>query len=183
MSIYKEYEDKMSKTVDALSDELNTLRAGRANPAILNKLVIDYYGVATPITQVGNVTVPEARTLIFQPWDASVLPEVEKEIQKSDIGINPQNDGKVLRLTFPQLTEERRKEIVKSVKKYGEDSKVSIRGVRRDANDQFKKMLKESAMTEDDLKDAEKDLQKIIDKKIEEINKLVADKEKELLEL
>ena len=177
------YSDKMSKTIRALGEELATLRAGRANPAVLNKLVIDYYGVATPVTQVGSVSLPEARTIVFQAWDASILKEVEKAIQKSDIGINPVNDGKSLRLTFPPLTEDRRRELTKTVKKYGEEAKVSVRAIRRDAMDYFKKMQKDKVITEDDLKDAEKELQNITDKKIAEIDKLIVEKDKEIMEI
>lgn len=182
-SLYKPFSEKMEKTISYLNEELTTMRAGRANPAILNKLTIEYYGVPTPVTQVGSVSVPEARTIVFQPWDASVLKAVEKEIQKSDIGINPNNDGKVLRLTFPPLTEDRRRELTKSVKKYGEDSKVAIRGIRRDAIEFFKSLKKDSTITEDDLKEAEKELQNMTDKKVAEIDKLVAEKEKELMEI
>lgn len=182
-SLYSPYAEKMGKTISVLTEELTTMRAGRANPAILNKLTIEYYGVTTPVTQVGSVSVPEARTIVFQPWDASVLKEVEKAIQKSDIGINPNNDGKVLRLTFPPLTEDRRRELSKTVKKNGEESKVAIRSIRRDAIEFFKSLKKDSAITEDDLKDAEKELQNMTDKKVAEIDKLVAEKEKELMEI
>ncbi len=182
-SMYSSYIEKMTKTISVLSDELGTLRAGRANPAILNKLTIDYYGVQTPITQVGSVSVPEARTIVFQAWDAGVLKEVEKAIQKSDIGINPNNDGKVIRLTFPPLTEDRRRELTKTVRKYGEESKIAIRSIRRDAIESFKNQKKDGKLTEDDLKDAEKELQNITDKKVAEIDKLVAEKEKEIMEI
>jgi len=180
---YKEYSEKMEKVISVLNEEYATLRAGRANPAILNKLMIDYYGVPTPVTQVGSVSVPEARTILFQAWDASVLKEVEKAIQRSDIGINPSNDGKVIRLSFPPLTEDRRKELTKTVKKYGEEAKVSVRTIRRDAVENFKKMEKNGTFTEDDLKDAEKEMQNITDKKIAEIDKLIEGKEKEIMEI
>lgn len=182
-SLFQPYSEKMSKSVSVLADELTTMRAGRANPAILNKLTIDYYGVPTPVTQVGSVSVPEARTIVFQAWDGSVLKEVEKAIQKSDIGINPNNDGKVLRMTFPPLTEERRKELTKTVRKYGEETKIAIRSIRRDAIDHFKNLKKDSVLTEDDLKDAEKELQNMTDKKVAEVDKMVAEKEKEIMEI
>jgi len=180
---FKSYSEKMAKTLSVLNDELATMRAGRANPAILNKLTIDYYGVATPVTQVGSVSVPEARTILFQAWDAGSLKEVEKAILKSDIGITPNNDGRALRLTFPPLTEERRKELTKTVRKYGEEAKIAIRAVRRDAIDHFKSLKKDSTITEDDLKDAEKELQNITDKNIAEVDKAVAEKEKEIMEI
>jgi len=182
-TIYNDYTEKMSKIISSLGDEYATLRAGRANPAILNKLMIDYYGVPTPITQVGSVSVPEARTILFQAWDASALKEVEKAILKSDIGINPNNDGKAIRLSFPPLTEDRRKELTKTVKKYGEEAKISIRSIRREAIEHFKKMQKESVITEDDLKNAEKEIQNITDKKVEEIDKLIENKDKEIMEI
>ena len=177
------YTDKMSKTISVLHEELSSLRAGRANPAVLNKLTIDYYGQETPITQIGSVSVPEARVILFQPWDNSVLKEVEKAIQKSDIGINPNNDGKAIRLVFPPLTEERRKELSKTVKKYGEESKVAIRAIRRDAIESFKAMKKASKITEDDLSEAEKEMQNKTDKYVAEIDKLVDTKEKEIMEI
>lgn len=180
---YKEIEDKMKKTISVLKEDFAGIRAGRANPAILDKINVDYYGAPTPITQLGNISVPEARIIMIQPWEAKMLKEIEKSIQKSDIGINPNSDGKVLRLIFPPLTEERRKELTKVVKKHGEDAKVSIRAIRRDAIDQFKTMKKNSEMTEDDLKTAEKDVQNITDKFIAEIDKLVELKEKEILEV
>ena len=182
-TMLKQYDEKMSKTINVFGEELATLRAGRANPGILNKLVIDYYGVPTPVTQVGSVSVPEARTIVFQAWDASVLKEVEKAILKSDIGINPNNDGKSLRLTFPPLTEDRRKELTKTVRKYGEEAKVAVRTVRRDAMEHLKKSQKDGILTEDDLKLAEKDMQNLTDKKITEIDKLITEKEKEIMEI
>jgi len=180
---YKDMETKMEKTISVMKDELNSLRAGRANPAVLDKLSVEYYGVATPISQVGSISVPEPRVILIQPWDATLLKEIEKAIQKSDIGINPANDGKAIRLVFPLLTEERRKELVKTTKKYGEECKISVRSVRRDTIDDYKNMKKKGDITEDDLKDAEKDIQKITDKFIEEIDKIIEEKEKEFMEI
>ena len=157
------------------------IRAGRANPAILNKIKVDYYGVPTPINQLAGISVPEARMIVIQPWDASVLKEIEKEILKSDIGINPNNDGKVIRLNFPELNEERRKEIVKDVKKMGDDSKVAIRSIRRDGIDEAKTMQKDGNITEDELRTAEDEIQKITDKKVEQIDKILQIKEKEIM--
>lgn len=180
---YKVIEEKMKKTVGVLKNELNTVRAGRANPSILDRIMINYYGTPTPINQLASVSVPEPRVIVIQPWDASALKEIEKEIQKSDIGINPNNDGKIIRLVFPIPTEERRKELTKTVKKYGEDSKIAIRSIRRDGIEQMKTLKKNSEITEDDLKNAEKDIQNLTDKYIEEIDKLVQLKEKEVLEV
>lgn len=178
---YNEIKEKMSKTISVFSENLAAVRAGRANPAILNKISVDYYGVPTPISQVAGISVPEARLIVIQPWDASILKEIEKEILKSDIGINPNNDGKVIRLSFPELNEERRKEIVKEIKKMAEDAKIAVRAIRRDAIDAFRKMQKDSEITEDDLKSAEDEVQKITDKKIEEIDVILANKEKEVM--
>lgn len=178
---YNEIKEKMSKTLNVFSENLAEIRAGRANPAVLNKIKIDYYGVPTPISQVAGISVPEARLIVIQPWDASVLKEIEKEILKSDIGINPNNDGKVIRLAFPELNEERRKEIVKEIRKIAEDAKVAVRSIRRDAIDAFRKQQKDSEITEDELKMAEDEVQKITDKNIEDIDKLLADKEKEVM--
>jgi ribosome recycling factor len=180
---YKDYEEKMTKAISVLKEELAGLRAGRANPSILDKLTVDYYGTPTPINQLGSISVPEARVIVIQPWEARILKDIEKAIQKSDIGINPSNDGKVIRLVFPVLTEERRKELTKTAKKYGEDSKVAIRSIRRDAIDRFKVQKKNSEITEDDLKDAENDMQKLTDKYIAEIDKIVENKEKEIMEV
>jgi len=180
---YKPFEEKMKKTLNVLVDELASLRAGKANPAVLDRIAIDYYGQMTPINQLGSVAVPEARVIVIQPWDAKVLKEIEKAIQKSELGINPSNDGKVIRLVFPVLTEERRKELNKSVKKFGEDAKVAVRSIRRDAIEHFKAEKKNSKITEDDLKSAEKDIQNITDKYATDIEKLVEAKEKELLEV
>lgn len=179
----KDYEVKMQKTVSVLSGDYAAIRAGRANPAILDKLTVDYYGSPTPINQMAAISVSEARVLVIQPWDASTLKDIEKAIQISDIGINPMNDGKLIRLTFPQLTEERRKEIVKSIGKYAEDSKVAIRSVRRDALDKFKALKKNSELTEDDLKGLEKDMQDLTDKYCKEIDELAKKKEKEIMEI
>lgn len=181
--VYKPILEKMKKTESVLKEELAGIRAGRANPAVLDKINIDYYGVPTPINQLGNISVPEARVIVIQPWEAKILKDMEKAIQKSDIGINPNNDGKVIRLVFPMLTEERRRELTKVVKKLGEDAKVAIRAIRRDANDHFKAQKKNSEITEDDLKDIEKEMQNITDKAIAEIDKLVHLKEQELLEV
>lgn len=180
---YKDIEEKMNKAIHVLKEELSGLRAGRANPAILDRVSVDYYGVPTPINQLGSVSVPEARVIVIQPWDAKILRDIEKAIQKSDIGINPNNDGKVIRLIFPILTEERRKELTKSVKKFGEDSKVAIRAIRRDAIEHFKVQKKNSEITEDDLKDMEEDIQKMTDKFIAEIDKMVEHKDKEIMEV
>lgn len=180
---YKDIDTKMKKTIGVLNEDLAGIRAGRANPAILEKVTVDYYGVPTPINQVGNVSVPEARTLIIQPWDASIVKEVEKSILKSDIGITPNSDGKTIRLNFPPLTEERRKELVKTVHKKGEDAKVAIRAIRRDALDQFKTQKKNSEITEDDLKTIEKDVQDMTDSFIKEIEGIVVAKEKEIMEV
>lgn len=180
---YKDVEDKMNKAISVLKEELAGLRAGRANPAILDRVTVDYYGVPTPINQLGSVSVPEARVIIIQPWDAKILKDIEKSIQKSDIGINPNNDGKVIRLVFPILTEERRKELTKSVKKHGEDSKVAIRSIRRDAIERFKAQKKISEITEDDLKDAEEDIQKRTDKYIIDIDWIIELKDKEIMEV
>lgn len=180
---YAEYNDKMTKTTEALSSQFASVRAGRANPAVLDKIQVEYYGTMTPINQVGTVSAPDARTLLIQPWDTAALKSVERAIQASDLGINPQNDGRAIRLVFPQLTEERRKELVRQVKKYAEDTKVAIRNIRRDAIEKFKAQKKKSEITEDDLKDVEKDLQKLTDDFIKEIDNLAAKKEKELSEI
>jgi len=175
--------EKMEKTISVLAEELGTLRAGRANPAILNKIMVEYYGTPTPLTQIANVSIPEARLIVVQPWDASMLKEIEKEIIKAEIGIMPNNDGKVIRLAFPELNEERRKELVKTVKKMGEESKVSIRSIRRDAMDSVKDQKKNNEITEDEVKSAEAEIQKITDKYVEEIDKIVAAKEKEVMQV
>lgn len=183
MGKYPEIEERMNKRVEGFNGELKTIRAGRANASVLDKIAIDYYGSMTPIAQVGSISSPEPRMLVIQPWDASVLKEIEKAILKSDIGIAPQNDGKLIRLNFPPLTEERRKELVKTVKKYSEEAKVQIRNVRRDALEDYKDMKKKSEITEDDFKNAEKDIQNLTDKYIKEIDEITAAKEKEILEV
>ncbi len=183
MSDYPEFESKMKKTTEVLSQQLEAVRAGRANAAVLNQISVEYYGVATPIQQVASVSVPDPRTLMIQPWDASVLKGIEKAILASELGINPQNDGRVIRLVFPQLTEERRKELAKQVKKYGEEAKVAVRNIRRDAIDKFKKQQKASEITEDDYKNIEKDIQKLTDDYIKEVDVITDKKEKELFEI
>ena len=177
----EKYEEKMQKTLDNLDREFNSIRADRANPHVLDKLKVDYYGSPTPIQQVGNVQVPDARTIVIQPWETSMLKVIERAIQSSDIGINPTNDGKVIRLVFPELTEERRKELAKDVKKKGEGAKVAIRNIRRDANDSFKKMLKKSEITEDDQKEQLDKVQKLTDKHIKKVDEAVDKKTKEIL--
>lgn len=175
------YNSKMSKTVANLESEYNTLRAGRANPHVLDRIMVDYYGQPTPIQQVGNVSIPEPRLIQISPWDTSLLKAIEKAILTSDIGINPSNDGKAIRLVFPELTEERRKELSKEVKKKGEDAKVAIRNIRRDGIDHFKKMNKNHEVTDDELKDYEDDLQKLTDTFVKDIDKHVEDKIKDIL--
>ena len=177
------YEEKMNKTISVFEEKLSEIRAGRANPAILNKITVDYYGVPTPINQVAGISVPEARMILIQPWDMNLLKEIEKEILKSDIGINPNNDGKVIRLNFPELNEERRKEIVKDIRKLAEEAKVAIRSIRRDAMDEAKEMQKKSEITEDDLKNEENEIQKLTDKKVEEIDSMLANKEREVMSI
>lgn len=179
----KDFETKMQKTISVLNSEYATVRAGRANPAILDKVTVEYYGVATPLTQIGTVSVPDPRSILIQPWDAGILKEVEKAILASDIGITPNNDGKAIRLNFPPLTEERRKEIVKTIRKKGEDSKVAIRSIRRDAMDGVKADKKNGEITEDDVKNIENDVQKLTDKYIKEIDTVMAAKEKEIMEV
>ena len=179
----KPYSSKMDKTLEVLAGQFASVRAGRANASVLDRITVEYYGVDTPINQVGSITSPDARTLVIEPWDKSLLKLIEKAIQVSDLGINPQNDGRIIRLVFPQLTEERRKDLTKQIKKYGEDGKVAVRNVRRDAMDAIKNMKKKSEITEDDQKTAEKDLQKVTDDYIKKVDELVAKKEKELMEL
>ncbi len=183
MSNYTEFENRMKKSCEALNIQLGTIRAGRANASVLDQLRVDYYGVPTPVQQVASVAAPDPRSLIIQPWDSSVLKGIEKAILASDLGINPQNDGKAIRLIFPPLTEERRKDLVKQTKKYGEECKIAIRNVRRDAMDFFKKQQKASEITEDDYKDIEKDIQKMTDEYIKDIDKITDEKEKELTEI
>lgn len=179
--ILNETKEKMNKSVDSLKHEFSLLKAGRANPAILERVTVEYYGTPTPLTQVGTVSVPEARMLLIQPWDASILGDIEKAILKADIGVTPNNDGKCIRLAFPMLTEERRKELAKDVKKLAENAKVAVRNVRRDAMDKFKDMKKKSEITEDELKEREKDVQNLTDSAIKDIDALSVEKEKEIM--
>lgn len=179
----KAHEAKMQKTLDVLAKELAAVRAGRANPAVLDKITVEYYGAPTPLNQVAAISTPDPRTLAVQPWDGSVLKAIEKAIQVSDLGINPQNDGKQIRLSFPPLTEERRKELIKGASKTGEEAKVALRNIRRDAMDKFKKLQKSSEITEDDFKNMEKDMQKFTDDFIKKVDELCAKKEKELSEI
>lgn len=178
---YTNLKEKMEKTISVYNEKLSEVRAGRANPAILNKVKIDYYGTPTPINQVAGISVPEARLIVIQPWDASVLKEIEKAILASDIGINPNNDGKVIRLAFPELNEERRKELAKDVRKMAEDAKVAVRSIRREGMDTAKQEQKDGEITEDELKQAENEIQKITDRSIEEIDKILETKEKEIM--
>ena len=180
---YKVYEDKMKKSIEAVISDFDTVRAGRANASVLNRISVDYYGTPTPIQQIASVSTPDARSLLIQPWDASVLKGIEKAILASDLGLNPQNDGRTIRLVFPALTEERRRDLVKQVKKYGEEAKVAVRNIRRDAMDKFKAQKKKSEITEDDLKIIEKDLQKLTDDYIKEVERIADEKEKELMEI
>lgn len=175
------YEEKMKKTLAALESDYSTIRVGRANPKVLDKITVDYYGTPTPLNQVGNITVPEARLIEIKPWESSLLKAIEKAINMSDLGINPSNDGKVIRLVFPELTEERRKELTKDVKKKGEDSKIAIRNIRRDAVDVFKKQEKKGELSEDVLNDLLDEIQKITDKYITEIDKKIEAKSKDVL--
>ncbi len=178
---YENLKERMEKTINNFTEKLAEVRAGRANPAILNKVKIDYYGTPTPINQVAGVSVPEARLIVIQPWDVSILKEIEKAILASDIGINPNNDGKVIRLAFPELNEERRKELVKDIKKMAEEAKVAIRAVRRDGIEEAKTEQKEGNMTEDELKNAENEIQKLTDQHVEEIDEILSKKEKEIM--
>ena len=175
------YEEKMEKAIDTLVEEFNSIRAGRANPNILNKITVDYYGTPTPLQQVGNISVPEARMILIQPWDVSILGAIEKAILISDLGLTPTNDGKVLRLIFPELTEERRKDLVKDIKKKGENAKIAVRNVRRDANDTFKKQSKNSEISEDEQKDLEDQTQKLTDRFVADIDKRVSEKSQEIM--
>ena len=183
MSDYKEFTEKMEKTCTVQVENFNAVRAGRANAAVLDRITVDYYGSETPIQQVATISTPDPRTLAIQPWDNSIMKAIEKAILSSDLGINPQNDGRIIRLVFPQLTEERRKELIKQVKKYGEEAKVAVRNIRRDAMDKFKKLQKPSEITEDDFKNMEKDMQKFTDDFIKKVDELCAKKEKELSEI
>jgi len=178
---YKVYEEKMKKSIESVSTDFAAVRAGRANASVLNRILVDYYGTPTPIQQVAAIGSPDPRSLLITPWDATCLKAIERAILESDLGINPQNDGKSIRLAFPQLTEERRKELVKQIHKYAENGKVAVRNIRRDAMENFKKQQKASEITEDELKLAEKDLQKMTDDSCKELDKLLENKEKELL--
>ena len=179
--VNKEFDAKMQKTIDVVMSDFASVRAGRANAGVLDRITVEYYGTPTPLNQVAAISSPDPRSLMIQPWDGSLLKAIEKAIQTSDLGINPQNDGKVIRLLFPQLTEERRKELTKQVRKYGEDGKVAIRNIRRDAMDKCKKQQKDGELTEDDLKQCEKDLQTLTDKRCKELDDLTAKKEAELM--
>lgn len=181
-TVKKNAEDKMKKAVQALKKELSTLRAGRANPALLDRVQVDYYGVPTPINQTGSINTPDPRTILIQPWDKSTLGAIEKAILKSDLGLTPTNDGDVIRINIPPLTEERRAELVKTAKKYGEEAKVAIRNIRRDANDEIKK-LEKSDISEDEARRHQDDIQKLTDRYVKEINGIMAEKEKEIMEV
>lgn len=176
-------EEKMNKTIAVLKEELSVVRAGRANPRMLDKIIVDYYGSATPLKQLATVSAPEPRTIMVQPWDATALESVGKAISSSDLGFNPTNDGKVIRISVPQLTEERRKELIKHVHKIAENAKVALRNERRDANEAFKKMQKNSEITEDDLKTAQEEVQKMTDSNVKEVDELIKVKEKEIMEV
>ena len=180
---FAEYSRRMDKALDHLAEEFGAVRAGRANAKVLDRITVEYYGSETPLNGVATISTPDARTLVIQPWDSSLLKEIQKAIQASELGINPQNDGKVIRLIFPQLTEERRKDLTKQVKKYAEDAKVAMRNIRRDGMDYIKKLKKDSTITEDDQKKAEKDLQDILDKYIKKVDEALAAKEKELMSI
>lgn len=182
-TVFQTARDKMGKSINSLKGEYASIRANRANAAVLDKITVDYYGTPTPIQQLAAISVAEARILCIQPWDASTLHPIEKAIQTSDLGINPQNDGRIIRLVFPPLTEDKRREIVKDVKKFAEDCKVAIRSIRRDCIDKLKKMQKASEITEDDLKQGEKELQDITDKFVKEVDAVAAEKEKEVMEI
>lgn len=179
----KNTESRMSKSIDSLTDSLQSIRAGRANTSLLDRIYVDYYGQQSPLNQVASLSAPEARLLAIQPWDATLIPEIEKAIQKSDLGITPSNDGKIIRLVIPQLTEERRKDLTKLVGKYAEEAKVSIRNIRRDAMEDIKKAEKAKEISEDDRKTYEEDIQKLTDKYIKDVDGVAADKEKELMEI
>ena len=178
---YKVYEGKMGKSIDSVAADFASVRAGRANAAVLDRIMVDYYGSPTPIQQIAAISSPDPRSLVIAPWDATAVKAIEKAIQNSDLGINPQNDGKSIRLNFPQLTEERRKELVKQIRKYAENGKVAVRNIRRDAMEHFKKLEKASEITEDEMKQAEKDLQKLTDDSCKKLDELLAKKEKDLM--
>lgn len=183
LDVHNETEENMKKTIESCRDELTGIRAGRANPALLDRVTVEYYGTYTPLNQIANISVPEPRMIVIQPWDATIINDIEKAIMKSDLGINPSNDGKIIRLSVPQLTEERRIELTKLVKKTGENSKVALRNQRRDANDTIKKMAKANEITEDEEKQAEAKVQEITDKYVKEIDNLIEQKEKEVMEV
>ena len=178
---FKDYARRMDKALDHLDDEFGAVRAGRANPKVLDRITVEYYGSETPLNGVATISTPDARTLVIQPWDTKLLKDIQKAIQTSELGINPQNDGRVIRLVFPQLTEDRRKELVKQIKKYAEEAKVAMRNIRRDGMDYVKKLKKNSEITEDDQKKAEKDLQDLLDKMTKKVDTALAAKEKELM--
>ncbi|MDD5833414.1 MAG: ribosome recycling factor [Clostridiales bacterium] len=181
MEELKIYQEKMQKTIDNLQENFQSIRAGRANPHVLDKIKVDYYGTMTPLQQVGNISVPEARIIVIQPWERSMIKEIEKAINMSDLGINPTNDGQCIRLVFPELNEERRKDLAKQIKKYGEESKVAVRNIRRDANDRIKKLEKDGEYTEDDSKQADKEIQKCTDDFIKKIDSMVDIKTKDIM--
>ena len=183
MADLKQFERKMEKTLEVLASDFGAVRAGRANAQVLDRITVEYYGTPTPIGQVGTISSPDPRTLVIQPWDGSLLKTIEKAIQVSDLGINPQNDGRAIRLVFPALTEERRRDLAKQVKKYSEDAKVAVRNIRRDAMEKFKAQKKKSEITEDDFKLIEKDMQKLTDDYIKEVERIADEKEKELMEI
>lgn len=183
LAVHEELENKMKKTASVLKEEFNTVRAGRANPALLDKIVVEYYGAPTPLRQLSNISVPEPRMLVVQPFDSKIIPNIEKAINAANVGINPSNDGKMIRLSFPQVTEERRRELTKTVKKMGEDAKIAIRNERRGANDALKKLEKDGEMTEDDLKSSLEEVQEMIDQYIRFIDKMVDEKDKEIMEV
>ncbi len=178
---FKDFSRRMDRTMDHLGEEFDAVRAGRANPKVLDRITVEYYGSETPLNGVATISSPDARTLVIQPWDGKLLRDIQKAIQVSDLGINPQNDGRVIRLVFPQLTEERRKDLIKQVKKYAEEAKVALRNIRRDGMDYVKKLKKNSEITEDDQKKAEKDLQDLLDQYIKKVDSALAAKEKELM--
>lgn len=180
---FKDFARRMDKALEHLEEEFGAVRAGRANAKVLDRITVEYYGSETPLSGVATISTPDARTLLVQPWDSKLLKDIQKSIQKSDLGINPQNDGRVIRLVFPQLTEERRKDLVKQVRKYAEEAKVAMRNIRRDGMDYVKKLKKNSEITEDDQKKAEKDLQELLDKNIKRVDAALASKEKELMSL
>ena len=183
MADLKQFERKMEKTLEVLASDFGAVRAGRANAQVLDRITVEYYGTPTPVGQVGTISSPDPRTLVIQPWDGSLLKVIEKAIQTSDLGINPQNDGRAIRLVFPALTEERRRDLAKQVKKYSEDAKVAVRNIRRDAMEKFKAQKKKSEITEDDFKVIEKDMQKLTDDYIKEVERIADEKEKELMEI